>query len=98
MIRIIIIFLALLIPQISLADPMTKAEMFALYVELVPQETTAMRLQQIYDNLPAGAFKTQVKDTLISDLTAILDARAAYFDSMRSSNADQSTEVDDVEF
>lgn len=73
--RIAIGILALLLAAPASADSLTKEELFTLYAKLVPKEVTAQRLQQLFDNLPAGAFKTTAATTLKQDLADAIQVR-----------------------
>ena len=54
---------------------LTKEQYFELYAEVVNRSLIAQRMNQLYTNLPAGAFKDTVKVTLKQDITDVLSAR-----------------------
>ena len=76
MLRIILCLAVLLAPAAALAD-LTADELFLLYVERMPAETTAARMKQLYSNLEPGAFKTQAAAVLKQELADKLSEEAA---------------------
>jgi len=79
------------------AQPLTKAELFALYVQEVGADRIATRLNQLYTALPAGATKTQARTLLKGDLTSALDAKRAGFQALRDRFEANVTAVDSVD-
>jgi hypothetical protein len=82
-----------LMPAVSLADALPIETYFQLYVLHVDDDTQAIRMQQLFTNLSAGAFKTQAKQTLFEDLDAAIQAKkdayqTLYMDPLNASQTD----------
>ena len=89
-----LLILSLLLCHSASAAPLTKEQLFALYVDRVPQATIALRLNQLFTNLPAGAFKNTAKAALKQDL---LDAVQAQLDTAAANIQDVHNRADAAE-
>ena len=74
-------FCFLLIASQAFADPLTKEELFRVYVERVGDGVIAQRMMELYDALPPGAIKNTAKATLKQDLLDALGALRAQQES-----------------
>ena len=78
MLKTLLVAVFLLVPSLSHAETLTRAELLDLYVKMVPSELTAQRIGQLLNLIPAGSGKTTAHNTLKNDiLNAVLARRAA---------------------
>ena len=82
------------------SESLTKAELFDLYSRTVNQVTIAQRLDQLFTNLPAGAFKDQARATLMQDLLdavsvqlGLANTRIQSFQDRATANGESITEL-----
>jgi hypothetical protein len=80
------------------AEVLTRPQLFALYVRLVPPAQIAARMEQLFGNLPAGAVKTQAAALLKADLQAAIDGRRSGIAELYTAPLDQDeTDVGDTD-
>jgi len=65
----------------SSAPALPIEDLFLLYAKNVPAETIALRLEQLFTNIPAGAFKNTARNTLMSDLVTALQAQIDLYET-----------------
>jgi hypothetical protein len=72
MLRLVAFLILILFPVSAAAPDMPRRRVFALYVQLVPKDVVARRMEQMFVSLPDGPVKNQARTLLKDDLdTAI---------------------------